>query len=383
MPRPEPFTIAVPDDVLADLRDRIGRTRWPNDLDDGSWRLGADRTYLQGLLAHWLERFDWRAQERRLNGYPQFTIEIDGAQQHFVHLRAAAPGFTPATPILLGHGWPNTFADLLDLADRLADPVRFGSDHALPAFDVVIPSLPGYIFSGMPDRPFWRDVPRMWADLMTGLGYERFVAHGTDVGGQIVRWMAVEQPDRLLGIHTCSTTVNEPGPEPLSDRERAMQAEDERWEKEDAAYTYMHETRPMTTAYGLTDSPAGLAAWIVEKLREWSDLGADRDFELVWPKDRICTLLTLYWVTGSIGTSFVSYYEPMQDPVARAWHPTDVPAAFAIFPRNISPAPREWADRGYTNIVRWSEMPRGGHFPSVEAVDDLAAEIRAVDWSSP
>jgi hypothetical protein len=158
-----------------------------------------------------------------------------------------------------------------------------------------------------------------------------------------------------------------------------MRAENERWEREDAAYTYMQETRPMTAAYGLTDSPVGLAAWIVEKLREWTDLEPDGDFERVWSKDRICTLLTLYWVTSSIGTSFVSYFDPAQD-LDRPWHPTDVPAAFTRFPRNITPAPREWAERGYTNIVRWTDMPRGGHFPSVEAVDDLAADIRAVDW---
>jgi pimeloyl-ACP methyl ester carboxylesterase len=382
--RPEPFAIDVPDEVLVDLRDRIGRTRWPKDLDDGSWHLGADRTYLERLLSYWGDGFDWRSLERRLNAYPQFLVEIDGWPTHFVHLRARArAGADPdaAIPILLGHGWPNTFADLLDLADRLADPWRFGADEAAPAFDVVVPSLPGYIFSALPDRRFsWREVPQILVELMNGLGYERFVAHGTDIGGQVVRWMAVEHPDRLFGIHTTSPTVRDPGPRPLTDRERAKLAEDERWEREDAAYTYMQETRPMTAAYGLTDSPAGLAAWIAEKLREWSDLEPDGDFERVWPLDRVCTLLSLYWVTGSIGTSFVSYFDPIQDPEPRPWHPTDVPAAFAAFPRNITPSPREWAERGYTNIVRWAEMPRGGHFPSVEAVDDLAADIRAVNW---
>jgi pimeloyl-ACP methyl ester carboxylesterase len=385
MLQPEPFTIDISNKVLADLRSRISGTRWPADLDDGSWRLGADRSYLQGLLAYWREAFDWRAQERRLNAYPQFRIELDDAPQHFVHLRGVKPAVTsPAPiPILLGHGWPNTFADLLDLADRLADPGRFGGDADSQAFDVVIPSLPGYVFSGLPPRPWtWAETPRLWVELMALLGYERFVAHGTDIGGQVIRWMAVEYPESLLGIHTVSATVGDPGPDPLSKPERAMVAENERWEKEDAAYTFMQETRPMTAAYGLTDSPAGLAAWIVEKLREWSDLELDGDFERVWSKDRSCTLLTLYWATSSIGTSFVSYFDPMQAVAPRPWHPTDVPAAFALFPRNITPVPREWAERGYTNIVRWTEMPRGGHFPSVEAVDDLAADIRAVDWTS-
>ena len=378
----ESFAIDVPDDALADLRDRIGRTRWPTDLGDGSWRLGADRTYLENLLAYWRDEFDWRARERRLNDYPQFTAVIDGARQHFVHLRAAAGGTSlPPTPILLGHGWPNTFVDLLDLADRLADPVRFAADPGTRAFDVVLPSLPGYTFSGMPARPFWRHVPRMWVELMAGLGYERFAAHGTDRGGGVIRWMAVEHPDRLLGIHLTAPLVGDHGMRPLSDRERAMVDEEERWDKEDGAYMHMHETRPMTAAYGLTESPAGLAAWIVEKIREWTDLDPDGDFERVWSMDRLCTLLTLYWVTGSIGTSFVSYFEMVQAAASRPWHPTDVPAAFAIFPRDIAPPPREWVERGYTNIVRWTEMPRGGHFPSVEMVDELAAEIRAVDWS--
>ncbi len=382
--RPETFVIDVPEDVLADLRDRIRSTRWPRDLDDGSWHLGADLAFLRALLDHWSDAFDWREVERRLNRFPQFRVDIQGASTHFVHLRAAGAGAAgagePAIPILLAHGWPNTFVDLLDLARRLTDPTRFGADPSTPVFDVVIPSLPGYGFSTLPDRPFsWREVPGMWVELMAGLGYERFVAHGTDIGGGVVRWMAVDHPDRLVGIHTTSPTVRDPGPRPLTDRERAMQAENERWEREDAAYTYMQETRPMTAAYGLTNSPAGLAAWIVEKLREWTDLEPDGDFERVWPKGRICMLLTLYWVTSSIGTSFVSYFDQAQDR-DRPWHPTDVPAAFALFPRNITPAPREWAERGYSNIVRWTEMPRGGHFPSVEAVDDLAADIRAVDW---
>ena len=372
MPRAESFAIDIPEALLDDLRERLTRTRYAPILHGGGWGLGTDPTYLRELLEYWRTTFDWRAQERRLNGYPQFRMEIDGAPIHFARLRRDAD--RPRSAILLLHGWPYTFVELLGLAERLATR-DFVEGHA---FDVVVPSLPGYIFSGVPDRPFfWRDVPRMLVDLMAALGYERFIAHGSDGGAQLTNRLAVEFPDRLLGIHLTQTSVGERGDRPLSLAAERMLAEDERWEREDAAYTFMHETRPQTLAAALTDSPAGLAAWIVEKLHEWSDLGSHGDLQRTWSKDRILTLLTLYWATGSIGTSFLSYYETVRDPDARPWHMVDVPAAFTIFARDLSPPPREWADRGYTRIVRWTDVPFGGHFPAVENVDLLAAEIRA------
>lgn len=376
MPRAEPFRIEVPDAVLDDLRERLGRTRRPPELHGPGWELGASAAYLRELLDHWRDRFDWRTQERRLNERPQFRAEVEGAPIHFVHL-GAGRGSPDAgrTPVVLLHGWPNTFADLLELGERLAAPAE---GDAASAVDVVIPSLPGFAFSGVPDRPFfWRDVPAMVAELMSGvLGYRRFVAHGSDIGAWVANRLAVEVPDLLAGIHVTSASVPELGMRPLTDAERAHLAEAERWEMEDAAYSLLQETRPMTAAVGLTDSPAGLAAWIVEKLREWSDLG-DGDLEDVWPKDRTLTLLTLYWATGSIATSFLPYFERMQDPDPKPWRRPSVPAAVAMFPRDISRAPREWAERGYERLVQWTEMPRGGHFPAVEAVDLLGEDIRA------
>jgi pimeloyl-ACP methyl ester carboxylesterase len=362
MGTPRPFAIAVRDHILEDLRARLGQTRWPPVLHDGAWKLGTNRAYLERLVDYWRDGFDWRAQEARLNAHPQFDVEIEGANLHFVHLaRRDAPA------VLLLHGWPYTFAELLDLADRIAGE-----------FEVVVPSLPGYIFSGVPPRPFfWRDVPRLLVELMETLGHERFVSHGSDIGAQLTSRLAVEFPERLLGVHLTHTSVADPGDAPLTDAERAMLAEDERWEREDAAYTYVHETRPATLSFALTDSPVGLAAWIVEKLHEWTDLEPDGDLERVWERNRILTLLTLYWTTGSIATSFLSYYETAQDPQPRPWHPTEVPAAFAIFGQDLSPPPREWAQRGYRHIVRWTESERGGHFPAIETVDLLADEIRA------
>lgn len=374
---PQPFTIAIGDGVLDDLRERLARTRWPPVLHGGGWKLGTDPEYLRQLLDDWRDHFDWRAQERRLNTYQHFVLPIDGTPIHYVHLRpsAAPTRAQPPHAILLLHGWPYTFAELLELADRLCDPQRFGLQAREP-LEVVVPSLPGYIFSGVPDRPFfWRDVPLMLVDLMAALGHERFIAHGSDIGGGLSNRLAVQFPERMLGIHVTQTSVGEPGDEPLSDAEQAMMAESERWEKEDAAYSYIQETRPTTLAYGLTDSAAGLAAWIVEKLHEWSDLEPHGDLERVWPRERILTLLTLYWATASIGTSFLAYYENMQDHRPKPWQRTEVPAAFAIFGRDLSVPPREWADRGYANIARWTQVAHGGHFPAVEAVDLLATEI--------
>lgn len=333
-------------------------------------------------MAYWHERFDWRAQEARLNAYPHFLVEIDGAPIHFIHTKAVharGPSGAPPTPIVLFHGWPYSFADLLELASRLAAPGRRFGQPASEAFDVVVPSLPGYVFSGVPDRPFfWRDVPRLFVELMTNvLGYDRFVAHGSDIGSWVSHRLAIEFPERLLGIHVTNTSVADPGDQPLTDAERAMLAEAERWEEEDAAYSYMQETRPMTVSFGLTDSPVGLAGWIVEKLREWSDLEPDGDLERVWPKDRTLTLLTLYWATNSIATSFLPYFERVQDPSPGPWRRSTVPTAIAMFPRDITPAPRSWADRGYDHVVQWTAMPRGGHFPAVEAVDILAEDIRS------
>jgi pimeloyl-ACP methyl ester carboxylesterase len=375
--RAEPFTIDVNDADLDDLRERLARTRWPPVLHGGGWKLGTDPSYLRQLLEYWSSTFDWRAAERRLNSHPQFRLGVDGTSIHFVHLTPTGNAHQPRRPILLLHGWPYSFAELLDLADRLASGETADAEGR-ESFEVIVPSLPGYVFSEAPDRPFfWRDVPRMLVDLMATLGHDRFIAHGSDVGAQLTNSLAVEFPDRLLGIHLTQTTVAERGDRPLTPAEQRMLAEDERWEREDAAYTFVQETRPQTLAAALSDSPAGLAAWIVEKLHEWTDLEPHGDLERVWSKDRILTLLTLYWTTGSIGTSFLSYYEAVQDPHPREWHPVRVPAGFTIFARDLSPPPREWADRGYANIVRWTDVAHGGHFPAVENVDLLAEEIRS------
>lgn len=366
--------------MLAELRGKLEHARWPPILHDGGWNIGAEYSYLRDLVAAWRESYDWRDSERRLNTFPQYTADLDGASVHFVHLRCqssptARPGST--MPILLLHGWPYTFAELLELGGRLAKPSGIDGD-APSGFDVVIPSLPGYIFSTVPTRRFsWRDVPSLMVSLMTDmLGYDRFAVHGSDVGGWLTNRIALEFPERVLGIHLTSGRPGVKVEGELSEEEEAFLAEDKRWDQEDAAYSYLHETRPMAAAYCLADSPVGLAGWTVEKLHEWTDLGASTDFEQVWTRDRVLTLLTLYWVTNSMATSLLSYYELVQDPDPRPWGSPTVPAAFAMHRNDIAWAPRSWIDRGYENVVHWSESPQGGHFPAVERPDDLAKDIR-------
>lgn len=362
---PKPFRISIPDEVLADLGERLRRTRWPLESYADDWTTGTGANYLRRLLDYWRHDFDWRTAEQKLNALPHFRVNIEDFIVHFVHVSGGVG--EKRLPLILTHGWPNTFTDMLKLVPLLED-----------GLDLVIPSVPGYGFSEIPRRPWaFRDVPRVWHHVMTDvLGYRRFGAHGYDIGAWVTGRLAVEHPESLVGIHLTSI----PGPVPDApdpdEAERAYLAEAARWEKEDAAYSYIQETRPTTVTFGLNDSPAGLAAWIIEKLREWSDCGGE--IERAWTQDEICTLLTIYWATGTIGPSFRAYYDRWHDPSPGSWpeNPPEVPVAFAIFPGDISPPLRQRAERAW-RVARWTEMPRGGHFPAMEEPALLAADIRA------
>ena len=370
-----PFAIDVADGVLADLRRRAAATRWPDEPDAGPWAYGTDAAVLRALVAYWAGGFDWRREEARLNQWPQFRVELDGVRVHFVHLRGRGPS---PVPIVLTHGWPGTFVELLPLAERLADPARFGADPAA-AFDVVVPSLPGFGFSELPAGASISrlDVARLWRRLMVdALGYPAFVAHGGDIGAGITSILGHAHGDVVRGIHL--TAVRDPylGSEtpPLSPRERTYQAEAACWADEEGAYAHVHATRPQTLAYALTDSPAGLAGWIVEKFRAWSDCGGDvgRRFTM----DELLTTLTIYWATGTINSSMRYYAEARRRPWTIG--PGDrvtVPTAVAMFPYDLKHPPREWAERFY-DVRRWTEMPRGGHFPAHEEPDLLAVDLR-------
>lgn len=370
-----PFTLQISDDKLADLRARLLNARWPKLRPSAGWLLGTNDAFLGRLVSHWLNDFDWRVHEAALNRLPQFLTTIDGLSVHFVHMRSREEN---ATPLLLAHGWPQSFAQFAALIPRLTDPVRFGGD-AGDAFDVVLPSLPGFFFSD----PFPSGGPRgriadLWHELMVEtLGYTKFAAAGGDIGSDIVTRLALQHPDSLFGIHL--TDVRDPwlGPRasPLTMAEQTYRAAQDRWYAAEGGYDHIQGTKPHTLAYALNDSPLGAIAWIVEKLRAWSD--CDGDLERRFTLDEIATHLTLYLATDSLATSIQLYYDRVNHP--QGFGPGErvhVPTAVALFPTE-TPAnpPREWAERAY-NVLRWTPMPRGGHFPAAEEPDLLAHDFR-------
>jgi pimeloyl-ACP methyl ester carboxylesterase len=373
-----PYRIQVEQAVLDDLRDRLARTRWPDEVRDAGWDYGANLRYMQELVEYWRDGFDWRAQERRINGFAHFRADIGGLGIHFIHERGTGPH---PIPLILTHGWPSSFVEMLELIPLLADPERHGGDPA-DSFDVVVPSVPGYGFS---DRPTERGMTRsrvasLWVQLMGGLDYERFGAHANDIGAVITGFIGLDYPEHLIGIHTMMPTF--PGPPSgweeteLSEAERAYREVQAWWQREESGYNAIQETRPQTLGYGLNDSPTGLAAWIVEKWRSWTDPGGD--VERHFTKDELLTTLTIYWLTETANSSGRSYYERAHDPrLVRPDERIRVPTGVALSTEAVQRAPRELVERRYTDIRRWTEFPRGGHFFAAEEPGLLADDIRA------
>jgi pimeloyl-ACP methyl ester carboxylesterase len=372
-----PFRLHVPDTAIADLRERLSRTRFPDQAPGEPWAYGTNVDYLRELVEYWRSGFDWRAQEARLNAFPQYKTALHDIDVHFLHVPGNGPN---PCPLLLMHGWPGSVFEFLDLIPRLTDPASFGGDPA-DAFTVVAPSLPGY---GMSFRPGQRrfgieEIADCLADLMTGtLGYRRFGAQGGDWGGITASRMGYAHADKLLGIHVNLLAVRRDSNmlgDPTAE-ERKYLDELAHWLKEETGYQWIQGTRPQTLSFGLTDSPAGLAAWIIEKFRIWSDCGGD--VESVFTRDQLLANISLYWFTGAIGSSFFPYYFRMHRP----WPIPEggtiaVPTGYAAFPHEILRPPRSLAERTYTDIRRWTEMQRGGHFAAMEQPDALAADVRA------
>src|SRR5213595_2909837 len=307
-----PFSIHIEPEILSDLQERIRKTRWPDQAPGDAWEQGTDLEYLRQLLAYWAGEFDWQAQERELNAAAQFRAELDGVHIHFVHERAPRGG---GIPLILTHGWPSTFVELLPLVPLLTDPAAHGIDG--PAFDVVIPSLPGYGFSERPARTGvnYRYTAGLWHRLMRELGYDRYGVGGGDFGAGVATLMALDEPDRVLGVHLSTMEMlpyTGPGAPPLTDAEQRYAAQNADWAARERGYSLIQSTKPQTVGYGLTDSPAGLAAWIVEKWRSWSDSGGDVGAR--FSRDFLLTLLTVYWATGTITSSMRDYYD-------NRWHP--------------------------------------------------------------
>lgn len=368
----QPFRIDVPQATLDDLRRRLAETRWPDEVAGAGWDYGADIGYLKALAAYWEHGFDWRAQEAALNRLAQFQADVGGLPLHYVHERGQGPD---PLPIVLLHGWPSTFWQMTRIVPLLADPARYGGDAA-DAFDVVVPSLPGYGFSG---RPAERGVgvarvAEMLAELLADrLGYRRVALRGSDLGAGVAQQLALSHPELVVGLHLSGTNPYVgPVPDDLTPAEQRFIADAQRWGREEMAYAMEQATKPQTLACGLNDSPAGLAAWIVEKFRRWSD--CDGDVERRFSKDDLLTNLTIYWATETIGSSVRLYYESVRNP--GRWARVEVPTAILMSTKDMFPTPREWAERTY-HVTRWTEASRGGHFLEWEEPELVSEDVKS------
>ena len=365
-----PYRIDISPGALDDLRDRLGRTRWPDELPGVGWDLGVPLDYLKGLAEYWATTYDWRGQEAALNEFSQFTTVIDDQNVHFLHVRSPEP---EALPLLITHGWPGSIAEFLDIIGPLTDPAAHGGDPA-DAFHVIAPSIPGFGFSGPTHETGWNTVrvAYAWAELMRRLGYERYGAQGGDTGALVSPELGRIDPEHLAGIHVNNLLTFPSGElHDLSDADQGRVKLMQRWQNEMAGYASIQSTRPQTLAYALTDSPAGQLAWIVEKFKEWTDPAARLPEDAV-DRDRLLTDVSIYWLTATAGSSARLYYEG-----AKSWgqptEPSAVPTGVAVFPMDITI--RSIAESQH-NIVHWTEFDRGGHFAAMEAPGLLVADIR-------
>jgi pimeloyl-ACP methyl ester carboxylesterase len=368
----EPFTIQVPQNDLDDLRDRLGRTRFTSPTPGEPWAAGMPPAYLRELVDYWSTTYDWRAQERRLNELPHYRVVLDGLALHVVHVPGKGAE-AARLPLILTHGWPSAFLEFQELIPLLTDPGAHGADPA-DAFDVIVPSLPGHLFSDAPaGGPLTR--PRIadaWVQLMDALGYERFGAYGGDIGADVTNWLAIRHADRVVGIHLLHPKLPTPGSDdrPFTPAEQAYLDFRKVDDEVDGGYSAMQATRPDTIAAALADSPAGLAAWILDKWRAWSD--CHRDLESRFKRDDLLTLVSLYWLTGSIGSSFRTYFD----------YPANPPRPMITAPAGVTLGiedkdyPRELAERSYTDIRHWRDATAGGHFMPLEEPELLATELR-------
>jgi len=370
---PEPFELQVPNEVIQDLRDRLMQTRWPDEVPGAGWEFGSNLGFMKELARRWTDEFAWRSQERRINALSQYQVQVDGVPLHFIH----EPGVGPdPMPLLLVHGWPGSICEFLDLIPMLTDPARFGGDPA-DAFTVVAPSLPGYTLSYREGqrRPGIAETTDVLSTLMTEvLDYRSYGAQGGDWGGYIVGRLAQTHSEELIGAHLNFMPVPPDlrNPNPDSEEQRRYEREMLSWRSEESGYSQIQGTRPQTLAYGLTDSPIGLAAWIAEKFHSWTDHPGDlrRAVDI----DLLLTNITLYWVTGAINSSFWFYYDFDHRPFPILGEGSNTPVAHASFPAEIRHPPRAIAEQAF-NIQRWTEMPRGGHFAAIEAPDLLAGDV--------
>ena len=372
-----PFRIEIADSALADLRQRLSRTRFPDEIPSSGWGYGTDLGYLRDLVSYWRDTYDWRAAEARLNRLPQFRATVGGLGIHFIHVRGKGPR---PMPLVITHGWPGSVTEFLDVIGPLSDPAGQGGDAA-DAFDLVIPSMPGYGFSDHPLEPGMdpERIAALWHELMRGLGYERYAAQGGDWGSMVTTYLGLRHAPRVLGIHLNMVVAFPPDPanpaDGLGPEEVLSLMQAREFLKEETGYQRIQGTKPQTLAYALNDSPAGLAAWIVEKFRTWSDCKGD--IESRFTKDQLLTNIMFYWLPETANSSCRLYCETMR---AGKFPPTDfrveVPTGCAIFPGEMFKPPRAWVEKVY-DLKRWTVMPRGGHFAAMEEPALLVDDIRA------
>jgi pimeloyl-ACP methyl ester carboxylesterase len=367
----KPFTVNISQQVLDDLKLRLSLTRWPDEIEGSAWDYGSSLSYMKELTAYWQHTFDWRSVETEINSYPNFLADIDGHQVHFMHIKGKGK---QSVPLMITHGWPGSFLEMMKLIPLLTEDADF-------SFDLVIPSIPGFGFSDKITEPGCNSefVADLWHKLMIELGYKRYGAQGGDIGSGVSTWLSLKYPGSVIGLHlnyiSGSYKPYLAEEEQLTDEVQAFQKSAAEWSAKEGAYAYIHATKPITAAYGLTDSPAGLCAWIVEKFHGWGDNKGH--IENSFSKDELLANITLYWVTGTIHSSIRIYNENSKNPmVFRENQFVTVPVAFAKFPKELPTPPRAYIEKGF-NIKRWTVMPAGGHFAAVEQPELLAEDIIA------
>jgi len=368
---PTPYTIDIPQEQLDDLRRRLRATRFPDAETPDDWSQGLPLSYMRELVDHWADGYDWRRCEAQLNAYPQFTSAVDGVDIHFLHVRSPHEG---ALPLVMTHGWPGSVIEFMKVIAPLTNPTAHGGDAA-DAFHVVLPSLPGYGFSGKPTKPGWtvERIGRAWGQLMARLGYDRYVAQGGDWGSAVTTSMAMTETEHCAGIHVNMPIV---GPDPatmgeLTDAEKSALAGVKHYQDWDSGYSKQQSTRPQTLGYGLADSPAGQAAWIIEKYWSWTD--CDGHPENVLTRDELLDNVMMYWLTNSAASSARLYWESFGKGKGG---PITIPVGCSIFPKEIFRTSRRWAQRRFEKLVHFNELDRGGHFAAFEQPETFIDEVR-------
>lgn len=373
----KPFTADVSQQVLDDLKQRLNLTRWPDEIIASDWNYGANLSYMKELIAYWRDTFDWRKVENEINTYPNFIADIDGHQVHFMHIKGKGK---QSVPLIITHGWPGSFLEMMKLIPLLTE----NPDNS---FDLVIPSIPGFGFSSKAVHPGCNSefVADLWHQLMTGLGYQHYGAQGGDIGAGVSSWLSLKYPEHVIGLHlnyiSGSYKAYLREGEQLSEEVVAFQKTGAEWSAKEGAYVQIHSTKPLTAAYGLNDSPAGLCAWIIEKFNSWSDNNGN--IENVFTKDELLANVTLYWIMQTIHSSMRIYNENSKKPLAFGKNDfIKVPVGFAEFPKELPTPPRAYVEKSF-NIQHWTSMPAGGHFAAAEQpvllADDLISFFSKLD----